>query len=385
MPRIHHVVVQPTPFCNINCSYCYLPDRTNKAVMAEDTVADVFARIFESGWCEERINIIWHAGEPLVLPPSYYRRLIEVVAERAPPGLSIQHSLNTNATLLNAEWCAFFKENAINVGVSIDGPQALHDANRKTRAGQGTHAKALAGLRLLRQHDVPFYVISVLTREALRRPEEMYRFYRDEDIYRVCFNIEEVEGVNDTSSMLGAEVLQECDHFFRTFWNLMMADGNKLWVREFSSMFREVLTPNPNPVRALVEPFVHLNVDWQGNFSTFSPELLGIKSASHGDFVLGNLRKGPLSASNEKLLALQAEIADGVDQCRQTCSYFDLCGGGAPSNKLAENGTFASGETMYCRVNVMTMADIVLDIVDVMAAEGASMDVPAEVTGVNSY
>jgi sulfatase maturation enzyme AslB (radical SAM superfamily) len=59
------VVVQPTPFCNINCSYCYLPQRNVKTVMEQDTIASLFAKIFSSGWASHRLTVIWHAGETL--------------------------------------------------------------------------------------------------------------------------------------------------------------------------------------------------------------------------------------------------------------------------------------------------------------------------------
>ena len=68
MPRIQLLVVQPTPFCNIDCRYCYLPDRTNKAVVAEATLANLFSQVFASGWVEDGVTIVWHAGEPMVLP-----------------------------------------------------------------------------------------------------------------------------------------------------------------------------------------------------------------------------------------------------------------------------------------------------------------------------
>src|SRR5258708_11440259 len=74
MPRIQLLVVQPTPFCNIDCRYCYLPDRTNKAVVAEATLANLFSQVFASGWVRDGVTIVWHAGEPMVLPIDFYRR-----------------------------------------------------------------------------------------------------------------------------------------------------------------------------------------------------------------------------------------------------------------------------------------------------------------------
>src|SRR5207244_4873124 len=80
------------------------------------------------------------------------------------------------------------------VGVSIDGPKHLHDRNRLTRSGRGTYDKTIAGIRLLRRHEVPFHVISVLSIASMAAPREMFDFYVAEGIERVCFNVEESEG-----------------------------------------------------------------------------------------------------------------------------------------------------------------------------------------------
>ena len=79
-PTINIVVVQPTPFCNINCSYCYLPERSNKSVMQQSTVRVLFEQIFASGWASEELTVIWHAGEPLVVPPAFYESAFRTIA-----------------------------------------------------------------------------------------------------------------------------------------------------------------------------------------------------------------------------------------------------------------------------------------------------------------
>ena len=129
-PLIHTVVLQPTPFCNINCRYCYLPQRDAKTVMPLQTVIAIFEKIFASGWSSPYLTVIWHAGEPLVLPTSYYQAAFEAIEALRPPGIELRHSIQTNGMLIDQDWCDFIKKWRIGVGVSIDGPQYLHDANR---------------------------------------------------------------------------------------------------------------------------------------------------------------------------------------------------------------------------------------------------------------
>ena len=145
------VVVQPTAFCNINCTYCYLPDRDNKHVIAQSTVTRLFSEIFASGWACPEITVVWHAGEPLVAPVAFYREAFAAIERMRPASVIVKHSFQTNGTLIDAEWCRLFLEWNVGVGVSIDGPRELHDRHRKTRSGKGTFDKTLAGIRCLQE------------------------------------------------------------------------------------------------------------------------------------------------------------------------------------------------------------------------------------------
>ena len=227
MPKIELLVVQPTPFCNINCSYCYLPGRSSKAVMAEATLRNLFAQVFASGWARDQLNIVWHAGEPMVLPIEFYRRAFRTIEELRPPDLAVRHSFQTNGTLVNDRWCEFFAEQHVKVGVSIDGPKRFHDRNRLTRSGRGTFDRTIAGVRLLREHGLPFHVISVLTAESMTAPQEMFDFYLAEGIDQVCFNVEESEGDHRSQSFAQAGVEDAYYRFLAEFWRLAAASPSK--------------------------------------------------------------------------------------------------------------------------------------------------------------
>ena len=127
MPAIDLLVVQPTPFCNIDCKYCYLPDRNSKAVVDRQTLLNLFSQVFASGWVRDGLSVVWHAGEPMVLPIAFYRDAFAMVENLRPRDLPVVHSFQTNGTLIDEAWCAFFSEAKVNLGVSIDGPHRLHD------------------------------------------------------------------------------------------------------------------------------------------------------------------------------------------------------------------------------------------------------------------
>ena len=105
VPRIDVVVVQPTPFCNIDCAYCYLPHRNDRTVIEQSTVFNLFSKLFASGWAGRHVNVIWHAGEPLVVPIDFYRQAFETIERLRPEPVCIVHSFQTNGMLITPAWC----------------------------------------------------------------------------------------------------------------------------------------------------------------------------------------------------------------------------------------------------------------------------------------
>ncbi len=279
--------------------------------------------------------------------------------------------------LIDDAWCEFFTAEGVSVGVSIDGPQRLHDINRLTRSGRSTFAQTIAGIRLLRRHKVPFHVISVLSSESLAAPRELFDFYVAEGIDRVCFNVEESEGDHVSRSFGEAGIADSYYRFLREFWRVAAASPGKLsFVREIDEATRQVLRPKEAKFfNQLVEPFAITSMDWAGNLATFSPELLGLKNPAYDDFIIGNINRDRLidAPTRPAFTRMQADINAGVELCRQSCEYFSICGGGEPVNKLSENGTFVSTETTFCRMTKMRTTDLVLDLLERVEQEGGAL------------
>jgi uncharacterized protein len=233
----------------------------------------------------------------------------------------------------------------------------------------------------LRSRSVPFHVISVLTAASLAAPREMFEFYLDEGIDHVCFNVEESEGDHRSESFAEAGIEDAYYRFLSEFWRLSAAHPGKIkFIREIDDAQRNVLRPREaNFSNQLTTPFAVTSVDWTGNVATFSPELLGLKNAAYDDFVLGNVNRDRLTelAGRPLLARMRADIDAGVEMCRESCEYFSVCGGGEPVNKLAENGSFATSETTYCRMTKMRATDLILDRLErvetTVAAEGVAL------------
>lgn len=361
-------VIQPSPFCNIDCDYCYLASRSETHRMSEPTLREVVAGIFATDLVRESLTFVWHAGEPMAVPISWYRKAFDLIREEAPDGLKIIHSFQSNGTLINEEWCRFIKETGICLGLSIDGPARIHDAHRKTRQGTGTHERTMRGVDLLRSHQIDFHVIAVVTKDSLDHADEIFDFFAGHGIARFGFNIEEQEGIH-TLSTLDSGSNDRVAAFFRRMFERQKAACGAVRIREFDFALQRILCRRESASEEFVyeneqvRPFGILSVDWQGNFSTFSPEMLGVSTPEYGPFSFGSFLEGGLESAltNQNFLSVLADTRAGVERCRRECSFFNLCGGGAPANKYFENGSFDSTETAYCRHVIQLPISIVLE------------------------
>jgi uncharacterized protein len=348
------LVLQGTPFCNIDCDYCYLPERTDTRRMALDTVRCAARRLRDDGLAGPELTVVWHAGEPLVLPRAFYADAFEAVAEELGSATAVTHAMQTNATRIDDDWCRFFRRHGVAVGVSVDGPAHLHDAHRRTRRGRGTHAAVVQGMRRLRAHGVPFHAIAVVGRQALAEADAFFDWFEGEGVHELGCNFDEAEGAHTRSSLAGHEAAHAA--FLQRLLERSLAGGGRLVVRELAEALQRLQHGVADNAQVL--PLALVTVAVNGDFGTFSPEFVGQRE----DFTIGNVHEVGYrdSLRGEPFLRLWRGVQAGVRACERTCAQFAYCGGGSPVNKLYENGRLDSTETLYCRTMIQRPFEAVL-------------------------
>lgn len=358
------LLLQPSPFCNIACDYCYLPHRALRGRMSLATLRQALRLVRDRDLLGPRLEVVWHGGEPLTVPIGHYEEGVSLIRAELPAGVETVIGLQTNGLLLDDRWCGLIAREGLRIGLSLDGPARLHDARRRTRSGAGTHAAVMAAVRRLQEWQIPFRVIAVLTRESLAAPDELLDFFIDHGIRAVGFNVEEIEGVNRSSSLAPAAVERELAAFWERVIDRVRAAPHAIRLREIDrtlAMLRDSELGR-HPGNAQNRPLGILSVAHDGALSTFSPELLGLKDDRYGDFLLGHLDALDLdrALAAPAFRRMSEEIAAGRRACAESCAWFAFCRGGAPANKLAERGSFAATETMACRLAEQVVADAVL-------------------------
>ena len=186
--------------CNLACSYCYYLDKAmqyggRNAVM-DDELLEMYIRQYIEANEVDTVQFCWHGGEPLLLGTDFYRRAMALQKKYA-AGKRIENTIQTNGTLVTEEWCGLFTENNFLVGISLDGPQDIHDAFRLTKGGRPTFEKVMSAISMFRKTGVEFNTLSVVSSLCGKRGGEIYRFLRDKARSRYMQFLPAVEHVAD--------------------------------------------------------------------------------------------------------------------------------------------------------------------------------------------
>lgn len=369
-PHTKLIVIQPTALCNLNCRYCYVPNRRDASRMSPETLGFVANRVFTSPFVRETIEFLWHSGEPLTVGPAYYRDAIRIISEANRNGIDVRHSIQTNGTLINDEWCTLFREHDIRIGVSIDGPAFVHDGSRKDWAGRGSHADALRGLRLLGRNGIPFGVLCVLTSQSLDHATEIFDFLRSQGVTSAAFNLEETEGANRVTSFGGedfASLAGRYTKFMSTLFDAHSTCRSEISFREFSKtvgILRSIRVDEKfQNVLPEARDFGILTVRRDGSVTAFSPEFASMDLQTHHGLTIGNVSVQTFAQMFESgaYRRMKGEIDASIDGCRKSCAHFRFCGGAFFSNKLSEHGSLRATETRSCRIHLKALTNLVIE------------------------
>ncbi|MBU2497980.1 MAG: anaerobic sulfatase maturase [Proteobacteria bacterium] len=178
--------------CNLNCDYCYYLSKKQlypageSFPMPEDTLEDYIVQHIDAS-PDSVINFSWHGGEPTLLGIDYFRKIIALQRKHKPPDRRITNGMQTNGTILSEEWCRFLAKEGFSVGLSLDGPQEMHDKYRLTKDGKPTHKQVMRGFKLLRQQGITPDILCVVNAHNVQYPTSVYRFFKEIEAQYIGF------------------------------------------------------------------------------------------------------------------------------------------------------------------------------------------------------
>jgi uncharacterized protein len=181
----YHLLAKPAgAACNLGCEYCFFLSKENlypreSPLMDDDTLETYLRQLMQSSPGPE-VHVAWQGGEPMLRGIDFFRRSVALAAKYRQGRQRVVHTIQTNGTLIDDEWAAFFKENNYLVGLSLDGPREMHDAFRITKQGTGSFDEVIRGWNILRKHNVDVNILCTIHAANQDHPLEVYHFFRDE-------------------------------------------------------------------------------------------------------------------------------------------------------------------------------------------------------------
>lgn len=372
-PFPYHILAKPTgATCNLDCKYCFFLSKDslypNERTRMADDVLETYIQQRLDSVDDPEINIAWQGGEPTLMGLDFFRRSVSYVAKHGRPGQRVLHTIQTNGLLLDDEWCAFFKEHNFLVGLSVDGPQARHDAYRVDKRGGGSFHLVMRAWEALRRNEVDFNVLCTVHAANARHPLEVYRFFRDEMHAEFMQFIPIVERTTPELLPVANKGWGERPGGTRPIYvqrGRLVTErsvGAQLFGRFLSAIFDEWVTRDVGKV--FVQTFDVALGSWVGqhNLCIFSPTCGNALALVHnGDvyscdhfvepgYLLGNIRKTHMM----RLVASDAQRKFGQDKfdalpqyCRD-CEVLFACYGECPRNRFVSTPDGEPGLNYLC-------------------------------------
>jgi len=175
------LLIKPTGSdCNLDCKYCFYKHRAPEVGRGRQRMSDEVLQRLVKDYMELRFGFCgfaWQGGEPTLMGLDFYKKAVELQKKYGKPGQEVGNSLQTNAILLNDEWCQFLHDNKFLVGISIDGPKEMHDYYRLDHSGAGTFDKVVRAIELCKQYKVEFNALTLLNNVNVGHPDELFDFF----------------------------------------------------------------------------------------------------------------------------------------------------------------------------------------------------------------
>ncbi len=184
-PPAFHLLAKPTgALCNLDCAYCFFLSKEmlypgSRFRMADELLETYVRQLIEAHARVPEVTIAWQGGEPTLMGIDFFRRSVELAERHLQPGQRAVYTIQTNGTLIDDEWAAFFKAHDFLVGISIDGPRELHDAYRVSKGGRGSFERVMKGLGALREAGVQWNALTTIHAANADHGRAVYRFLRD--------------------------------------------------------------------------------------------------------------------------------------------------------------------------------------------------------------
>ena len=333
------VLIKPSgPDCNLNCTYCFYLEKSSlfqqnkihrmSPEVQEETIRQVMQ---QSG---ENVSLAWQGGEPTLMGLDFYQRGVDLEMKYG-HGQMVGNGLQTNGLLLNHDWAKFLKKYDWLVGLSLDGPEFIHDHYRLDQGRKGTHGRVEDRARMLLDEGVAANAMCCVTSHSVKHPEELYQYYKELGLTFMQF-IPIVETDKDDPSRAAdfSVTAEDYGRFLNQLFDLWLADFKNgqptTSVRHFESVFYNYVGLQAPECTMMKECGPYAVIEHNGN--VYSCDFF-----VEPKWKLGNVMNDRLinMLNSKKQTVFGQAKALLPRECRQ-CSWLTKCYGGCTKDRIKD-------------------------------------------------
>jgi uncharacterized protein len=331
-PRITSLLIKPaSAVCNLDCAYCFYLDREAdpySALPGRRMTEETLERLVDTYLFYSYPNsaFAFQGGEPTLAGPAFFEKLVKLQQQHGRNGQAVSNAIQTNGVLLDDRWCELFKDYKWLIGISIDGPEAVHDLYRFNKQGAGTWQKVMRGVECLKKHGVEFNVLCVLSQANVGKAAEIYKFFRSHGIdYIQYIPLSEFDGLGQALpfTITPAQYGQFLCETFDLWW----PDRRQVRIRYFDNIAEALAGQRPGTCTMHETCDSYVVVEYNGD--VYPCDFFVEK-----DWKLGNtnLDSWPEIARRQRRFQFAAKKTIAHPEC-QVCEYQTICHGGCPKHR----------------------------------------------------
>ncbi len=370
VPAGFHLMAKPAgPACNLACDYCFYREKKiffseDQTLRMSDEILEAYIREYIKSQPGNTVAFEWQGGEPTLAGLDFFQHAL-ILQKKYNAGKQISNSLQTNGTLIDDEWCAFLKKNNFLVGLSLDGPEAVHNAYRKDKNGHPTFNKVFNALKMMQEHGVEVNVLAAVNRESSKYPLEIYRFFREADVRFIQFIPVVERDADPKAQQLGIPlavpptITQVETSTAVTQWSVKPHQFGEFLIRIYDEWIRQDVG----------EIFV-MNFEWclgawagtrpgmchfsaqcgQNLIMEHNGDIFSCDHFMYPDFCLGNIHEGGLFeiVKSRKQIAFGTAKESTLPEYCQRCNVLFACRGGCPKHRFSVTPDGKPGLNYLC-------------------------------------
>jgi uncharacterized protein len=338
-PPITSLLIKPaSAVCNLDCSYCFYLDRDAdpyKSLPARRMTTETLERLVDTYLFYSYPNSVFafQGGEPTLAGLPFFEKLVEFQQSHGRNGQSVSNAMQTNGVLLDQNWCDLFRRYNWLLGISLDGPQEVHDLYRVNKEGRGTWKRVMESVELLKKQGVEFNILCVLSQANVGKPKELYRFYRNLGIDNVQYiPLAEFDAAgNPLPFTITAE---QYGRFLCETFDVWWPERRKMRIRFFDNIAEALAGQKPGSCTLHETCDSYVVVEYNG-------DVYPCDFFVEGAWKLGNIEldSWPEIARRTRRYSFASKKTLAHPEC-QVCEYQSICHGGCPKFRHGPHHSF---------------------------------------------